>query len=370
MHRPYVKHGGLPGTSGASVSILHVEKRYGPVPAVGGVSLEVTAGEFVSLLGPSGSGKTTILMLIAGFEAPDSGAIVVGGRDVTDVPANRRNIGMVFQRYALFPHMTVAENIGFPLKMRRIARREIAARVEEALALVRLEGYGGRLPAHLSGGQQQRVALARAIVFRPPILLMDEPLAALDKKLRQAVQLELKRLQKDLGLTVVYVTHDQEEALTMSDRIAVLNRGRVEQVGRPEELYETPANAFVADFIGETNFLRGEVIALENAVCAVRVHPNAIVCAQAAAELAPGMAARVAVRPERVRLGPSGTGLSGTVTDRVYGGATVTYVVRVAPAIELMARCSGGAWAGWEIGEHVGVSWQPQEARTYRAPAP
>jgi mannopine transport system ATP-binding protein len=345
-----------------AVSIQAVEKRYGAVPAVCGVTLEAKAGEFLSLLGPSGSGKTTILMMIAGFEIPDAGAIAIGSRDVTHTPANRRGVGMVFQRYALFPHMTVADNIAFPLRMRAMASRDIATRVDEALALVRLEGYGQRRPGELSGGQQQRVALARATVFRPPVLLMDEPLAALDKKLRQAMQLEVRRLQRQLGITVLYVTHDQEEALTMSDRIAVLNDGRLEQVGSPEDLYERPASAFVADFIGETNFLYGEVVSVEDQQCSVRLANGAVVRGAAAEpQLVVGKAARLAVRPERLLLDAAGP-LEGVIAERIYAGAVVTYAVSLTPDCTCMIRGGGDHRI---IGERVRLGWSARDARVY-----
>jgi spermidine/putrescine ABC transporter ATP-binding subunit len=356
--------------AGASIGLSQVEKHYGPVRAVGGISLEARAGEFLSLLGPSGSGKTTILMMVAGFETPDVGSIAVGGRDVTHVPANRRNVGMVFQRYALFPHMTVAENIAFPLKMRGTPRGAIAARVDEALALVRLDGYAARLPSQLSGGQQQRVALARAIVFHPPVLLMDEPLAALDRKLRQAMQLEVRRLQKKLGLTVLYVTHDQEEALTMSDRIAVLRDGCLEQIGSPEDLYENPASPFVAEFIGESNFVAGDVVGMSDGICRLRIASGLAVCGRAAGNgLAPGSAARLAVRPERLHLAAAGEGLEGTIVDRVYVGAVVNHVVRIDAQLDLTARLPGPAAHPWRIGQRVRVSWQPGDARVYSAKA-
>lgn len=244
---------------GARLELRALTKRYGSVVAADDVTLDIAPGEFITLLGPSGSGKTTTLMMVAGFVLPTSGQILVNGEDIAFRPPHKRNIGMVFQNYALFPHMTVAENIAFPLKMRKWPGDRIRSAVEEALALVRLSGYGERHPRQLSGGQQQRVALARALVFRPPVLLMDEPLGALDKKLREEMQLEIKHIQQEVGITTIYVTHDQEEALTMSDRIAVMNHGRIAQVGTPTELYERPANAFVADFLGESNFLTGEV---------------------------------------------------------------------------------------------------------------
>ena len=239
---------------GASVALTDLEKRFDRTNAVDGVSLDVRSGEFLTLLGPSGSGKTTTLMMIAGFETPTAGDIAIDGKSVVAMPPYRRNIGMVFQSYALFPHLTVADNIGFPLKQRGVPKDERARLVAEALELVHLPGYGSRYPRQLSGGQQQRVAVARAVVFKPRLLLMDEPLGALDKQLRENLQLEMRHLHADLGITFIYVTHDQEEALTMSDRIAVMNDGKVAQVGRPEDLYDRPTSRFVAGFIGESNF--------------------------------------------------------------------------------------------------------------------
>ena len=243
-----------------AVAVTNVSKRYGrDVLAVDDVSLAVRKGEFLTLLGPSGSGKTTLLKMIAGFLAPTSGSLAIEGRDVSRVPAHKRNIGMVFQNYALFPHLSVADNLAFPLKMRRVRPDEIKRRVQAALELVRLGGLGGRLPKQLSGGQQQRVALARAVVYEPSVLLMDEPLGALDKRLREELQLEIKALHQDLGITVLYVTHDQEEALVMSDRIAIFREGTIEQLGSGEDLYRRPTSTFVAAFMGESNILHGEV---------------------------------------------------------------------------------------------------------------
>ncbi|MFS2055086.1 ABC transporter ATP-binding protein, partial [Variovorax sp. CT11-76] len=244
---------------GAGIEIRGLAKRFGAVRAVDDVSLSVQPGEFLALLGPSGSGKTSILMSIAGFELPDAGSIAIDGRDVTYLPASQRNLGMVFQKYTLFPHLSVLDNVAFGLKMRGVARAERHRLAEQALATVRLEGYGKRMPAQLSGGQQQRVALARAIVYKPKVLLMDEPLSALDKNLREEMQLEIKRLQSQLGITVVFVTHDQGEALTMADRVAILNQGRIQQLDAPKALYERPRTRFVAGFIGETNFMPAEI---------------------------------------------------------------------------------------------------------------
>ena len=352
---------------GLRVGIAGVWRRYGAVDAVAGVSLEAAAGEFVSLLGPSGSGKTTLLMMLAGFEQPDAGAITVGDRDVTHVPPNKRDIAMVFQRYALFPHKTVADNIAFPLRMRGVGRAERDRRVRDALAMVRLPEHGARKPAELSGGQQQRVALARAIVFDPPVILMDEPLGALDKKLRTHMQVELKQLQRRLGATVIYVTHDQEEALAMSDRVAVMRHGKLMQVGSPRTLYDAPANAFVADFLGEMNFCPGIVAAVADGLCAIDVAGGQVRAANAHG-LRPGDAARVAVRPEALRVGLAGEGLPGRVGPVAFNGASVAVLVELRDGT--MLRAAVGARsdaAGLRPGEVVGVSWPPQEAHAFAA---
>jgi putative spermidine/putrescine transport system ATP-binding protein len=245
--------------AGAAIQLDHISRQYGAVIAVAEVNLAIERGEFITFLGPSGSGKTTCLMMLAGFEQPDRGEIYIDGQPVVRMPPYRRNIGMVFQNYALFPHMTVAENIGFPLRQRGLDRVAIRGRVAETLGLVRMGGYEGRYPRQLSGGQQQRVAIARAVIFRPRVLLMDEPLSALDKKLREEMQYEIKGLHERLGITFVYVTHDQHEALVMSDRIVVMDQGRVAQVGTPTEIYDRPTSRFVAAFVGESNFLDGTV---------------------------------------------------------------------------------------------------------------
>mgnify|MGYP001590440586 CR=1 FL=1 len=244
-------------TARPALVLRGLAKYFGDVPAVDGVDLEVRQGEFITMLGPSGSGKTTTLRMIAGFTLQSGGTIEIDGVDMSHVPPHRRDVGMIFQNYALFPHMTAAENIAFPLQMRRVGRPEIKRRVADALALVKLEGFGERYPRQLSGGQQQRIAFARAVVFNPRLLLMDEPLGALDKKLREALQLEVMHISRQLGATVVYVTHDQEEALVMSDRIAIFSKGKIEQLGSGEDLYDRPVSLFVADFIGESNILRG-----------------------------------------------------------------------------------------------------------------
>ena len=318
----------------AAIKLDQVTKTFdGRVMAVDAVTLDIAAGEFFSLLGPSGCGKTTSLRMIAGFEHPDSGRVHVGGKDITDLPVHRRDMGMVFQSYALFPHRTVAENVAFGLRMREVPKPEIERRVAAALAQVALTGFETRKPGQLSGGQQQRVALARALVVEPPVLLCDEPLGALDRKLRQQMQFELKELQKRLGVTLVFVTHDQEEALAMSDRIAVMNGGKVEQVGTPTEIYERPRTRFVADFIGEINILEG------------------------------GGPLR-ALRPEKIRLvAAEGARLSGTVeTSNYLGGSTL---LRVQPAngpSMLVRETHAGERASRAPGDAVGLAWNDSDA--------
>jgi putative spermidine/putrescine transport system ATP-binding protein len=291
--------------------LVDVSKSFGDVQAVDGISLDINAGEFFALLGPSGSGKTTCLRMVAGFERPSDGWIWLAGRDVTDDPPFAREVNTVFQDYALFPHMSVADNIGYGLRVRGMRKADRASRVDEALRTVRLEGYGDRRPAQLSGGQRQRVALARALVKRPRVLLLDEPLGALDRKLREEMQVELKGLQRELGITFVFVTHDQDEALTMSDRIAVFNKGRLEQVGTPADIYDRPSTSFVADFIGTSNIVEG---------------------AQATAIF--GAPETASLRPERIRLAPPNhavpdgdSATTGTVADLVNAGATTRWVV-------------------------------------------
>lgn len=358
---------------GLAVSISSVSRHYGPSCAVDNVSLEVQAGEFFSLLGPSGSGKTTLLMMLAGFDDPSSGRIVVGDRDLTGVPANMRNIGMVFQKYALFPHMNVADNIAFPLRMRGLPSAERKERVRHALAMVQLEGYEARMPSQLSGGQQQRIALARAIVFNPPVVLMDEPLGALDKKLRQHLQIEIKQLQERIGATVIYVTHDQEEALTMSDRIAVLNHGQLMQLGRPKELYYNPANAFVADFLGEMNFVPGEVVGFVRDEYQIRAGGELVTAhAPQGLTLEAGKKVRIAVRPERVRLLPEGEAegcasrLWGHVVQFVFNGPSLTVIVELdhGPTVKANVN-SQSRTAELQVGDAVTVEWSATDAYAY-----
>ena len=346
----------------ASIRIDGVTKTFdGRVMAVDDVTLEIAAGEFFSLLGPSGCGKTTTLRLIAGFETADAGRIVVGGRDITDLPAHKRDMGMVFQSYALFPHRTVAENVAFGLRMRGLPRAEIAERVASALKQVALDGYEARRPSQLSGGQQQRVALARAVVIRPAVLLCDEPLGALDRKLRQSMQFELKQLQKDLGVTLVFVTHDQEEALAMSDRIAVMNAGKVEQVGAPQEIYDRPRTRFVADFIGEINMFEGAW----SGGRFVMGHGRALPAASASGRTGSGM---IAVRPEKTRLvGEIDGALGGRIESANFLGGHVLYRVVTDEGRAVLAKEQNVGDSGRKVGDRVGVAWMPSDAVSLEA---
>ncbi|MVT55897.1 polyamine ABC transporter ATP-binding protein [Bradyrhizobium yuanmingense] len=349
---------------GASVSLVNLEKRYGRVAAVGGVSLDIQSGEFLTLLGPSGSGKTTTLMMIAGFESPTAGDIAIDGASIVAVPPYRRNIGMVFQNYALFPHLTVAENVDFPLKQRGVPKAERSKLVREALDLVRLPGYGERHPRQLSGGQQQRVAVARAVVFKPRLLLLDEPLGALDKQLRENLQIEMRRLHAELGITFVLVTHDQDEALTMSDRIAVMNDGRVAQIGRPEDLYDRPCSHFVASFIGQSNFLPAVVCGLEEGVVVVKCQG---ILMRAVSSQPPALGAEVTVtmRPERLRFadtsvetGPLANLMSATVLEAAFAGERCRYLLKSdCGASIVLKEASGATIRRRGVGERTEIVW-------------
>jgi putative spermidine/putrescine transport system ATP-binding protein len=298
------------------VRLEGVQKSYdGEELVVKGLDLEIAAGEFLTLLGPSGSGKTTTLMMLAGFEAPTTGTIWLGERKLNNLPPHKRGIGVVFQNYALFPHMTIAENIGYPLKVRRMAKPEILERVNRALDMVQLGGLGQRRPGQLSGGQQQRVALARALVFEPQLVLMDEPLGALDRQLREQMQIEIKHLHDRLNVTIVYVTHDQGEALTMSDRVAVFNDGVIQQIDAPGELYENPCNSFVAGFVGENNALDGVVTEIEGEHCVVTLDSGARVLARPINVDAPGAQTTLSIRPERVSLSEVAPASDTTASD-------------------------------------------------------
>ncbi|MBV9975343.1 MAG: ABC transporter ATP-binding protein [Hyphomicrobiales bacterium] len=352
------------------VEFIEVEKIYaGHVVAVRRLDLEVRRGEFLTFLGPSGSGKTTTLNMLAGFERPTRGTIMLEGRSVDRLPPYERNIGMVFQNYALFPHMTVAENVAFPLSVRKIAKPDIASRVRRALEMVRLDMFGDRRPAQLSGGQQQRVALARALVYQPSLILMDEPLGALDKKLREHMQIELKQLHDQLGVTVVYVTHDQSEALTMSDRVAVFESGALAQIGKPDALYKEPADAFVANFIGENNTLEGTVEQLSKSTCVVRLGDSSHVKATPVGAMRLGDEAKLTIRPEQIRLidaaSDESTRLEGKVEGRIYLGDHQRLLVRLGNGQELMVKVP--ADESFHAGAPLMLSWSPADCRAFPA---
>jgi putative spermidine/putrescine transport system ATP-binding protein len=323
-----------------AIELTALRKSFGPVEAVAGIDLEIADGEFFSMLGPSGSGKTTVLRMIAGFELPTAGTVALSGRDVTRLAPFERDVNTVFQDYALFPHMSVQENVEYGLRVRKVARRDRRSRAAAALESVRLSGFGDRKPSEMSGGQRQRVALARALVNRPKVLLLDEPLGALDLKLREQMQVELKQIQRDVGITFVFVTHDQDEALTMSDRVAVFDNGRICQVGTPEEVYERPATPFVAGFVGTSNLLTGSV----------------------AAQLI-GRDGTFSVRPEKIVLAPSGT--PGTVAEVIYAGPITRYVVDLDAGARMVVveqnQRTGSASSLSELrGKSVFLSWQPE----------
>lgn len=357
-------------TPSADVSVAEITIAYGDTVPVRDLSLDIRAGEFLSLLGPSGCGKTTTLRAVAGFVTPVAGDIRIGGQSVINVPPNRRSIGMVYQDYALFPHMTVTDNIAFGMKMRGFPRAEIARRVPQLLAQLQLSTFGARYPKQLSGGQQQRVALARALAFHPGVLLLDEPLAALDKQLRNDMQFELRKLQREVGITTIFVTHDQEEALSLSDRIAVLHEGRILQVGTPHEVYKFPCCRFVAEFVGEANMLPGAIVGSgRDAVLQI----DGLQGTHRLSAAHESGAVSVLLRPEKLRLHTAGetvpshhNALRGRVSNSVFVGTSLKYQVRIESGRVLRVDSHGDREQPADIGEDVALSWLADDARIYR----
>jgi putative spermidine/putrescine transport system ATP-binding protein len=351
------------------VSFRDVKKSYdGETLVVKGLSLDIRKGEFLTLLGPSGSGKTTSLMMLAGFEVPTSGQISVAGRDLTHLPPHKRDIGMVFQNYALFPHMSVAENVAFPLQARRRPKPEIAARVAGALSRVRMDAFAQRRPAQLSGGQQQRVALARALVFEPTLVLMDEPLGALDKQLREHMQMEIRHLHEELGITVIYVTHDQDEALAMSDRIAVFNSGVVEQIGTAREIYEAPQTGFVSSFVGENNHLHGRVESRAPDGRTIVAAAGASIIATAVGDLPEGSPVLLSLRPERIVVKahdrPLDNAVPAKVSEIVYFGDHVRLRCRLSLGDFLTVKmANAGSLGDRKAGDELVLGWQAADCR-------
>ncbi len=341
-----------------------IAKSYGATQALHPLDLEVRPGEFLTLLGPSGSGKSTLLNIAAGHMAPDAGSVMVDGVDVTRLPPRRRNIGMVFQNFALFPHMTVFDNVAYGLRARKVSTTEITRRVSEMLELVQLGGYSARRISQLSGGQQQRVALARSLIIEPDVLLLDEPMGALDRQLRKRLQLEIRRLHQRIGRTMIYVTHDQEEALVMSDRVAVFRDGRLEQIGTSRELYDKPRNTFVAAFLGESNLLAGTVTAIEPGRASVR-HAGIPMEIWAPADdgLVVGQAASVLVRPETLSLVAPGDGLPGEIVEVVYLGEMQSMRVRLRDRSSMTVREVGNMHKDLKLGDQVGLRWDADKAR-------
>lgn len=354
--------GSMAGGDGAAVRFDAVTKRFSNVIALDNVSLAIGRGEFMTLLGPSGCGKTTLLKLAAGFLGPDSGSIAIDGKCVNDVPTYKREIGMMFQNYALFPHMNVAENVAYGLKSRRVPRHECRRRVAEALALVKLTGMEGRKPRQLSGGQQQRVALARALVINPTVLLLDEPFSALDKNLRASMQVELREIQRKLGLTTIFVTHDQSEALSLSDRMAVMSEGQIRQLGTPVEVYRRPSDRFVASFVGDTNRLRGQFLGVEAADALIALGTMHLkVPSEPLSDVRPSGSVDLFVRPEHLHIVPAGEPgtMTGKVLAQVYHGGHVDLQIecRAFGQDRLLVRSVGDhALARWPLGSQVGIS--------------
>ena len=364
----------MTATTDKFVVFDRVQKSYdGETLVVKDLNLAIGKGEFLTMLGPSGSGKTTCLMMLAGFETATHGEILLDGKPINNIPPHKRGIGMVFQNYALFPHMSVAENLAFPLEVRKMDKPTREAKVKRALDMVQMGDFGGRRPAQLSGGQQQRVALARALVFEPELVLMDEPLGALDKQLREHMQFEITKLAHDLGITTVYVTHDQTEALTMSDRVAVFDDGRIQQLAPPDKLYEEPENSFVAQFIGENNTLNGTVETINGGLCTVKLDSGEIIDAKAVNVSKPGDKTLVSIRPERVefnkdRLMPGAHTLKAEVLEFIYMGDIFRTRLRVAGHDDFVVKTRNAPdQARLTPGTQLEIGWLPQDCRALDA---
>jgi spermidine/putrescine ABC transporter ATP-binding subunit len=360
-----------PNGEDIAVALDGVTKRFGSVIALDNVSLQVRRGELITLLGPSGCGKTTLLNLVAGFLMPERGEIAIDGARVTDVPTYRRQIGIMFQSYALFPHMTVAGNVGYGLKMRRIAKPEIARRVADTLALIKLDGLDDRKPRQLSGGQQQRVALARALVIRPKVLLLDEPFSALDRNLRASMQFEVKEIVRKLGVTTIFVTHDQSEALSLSDRIAVIAQGRIRQLGTADDIYRRPADRFVASFVGDVNVLRARIEHVAGAVATVAIGPMQVEVPSPMLEgAAAGTMVDVFLRPEELRIAEAGAAVAahGIVATQIYQGGHVDLYVEVPEAVtgRVLLRVPGHEGMRWPAGARVNIALATHQAIAFR----
>ena len=364
-------------TPKGNIDLKNVTKCFGDTVAVNSVSLEIGGGEFFSLLGPSGCGKTTTLRMIGGFDHPTSGEIFINGVAIGHTPPYRLDVNTVFQSYALFPHKTVAQNVGFGLKMRNVSKRQIEAQVNEFLEMVRLPGYGDRKPSELSGGEKQRVALARALINRPSILLLDEPLAALDLKLRKQMQLELKELQREVGITFVYVTHDQGEAFALSDRMAIMNEGVVCQIGSASEIYDEPNSRFVADFTGTSNFFDGRLLAIEGDRARMRLHNYSDVefVGRHNRDLREGDAVTMAIRPERIYLTTqlkenSRNRIKGFIRDEMYLGAIIQYTLEASDGMSVIAyqqNLGEGQENRWQTGDSVYLTWQSEHATVFKS---
>ncbi len=349
------------------VKFENVDKSYdGKVLVVKNLQLDIAEGEFITMLGPSGSGKTTCLMMLAGFETPTNGEIYLGGRAISSIPPHKRGIGMVFQNYALFPHMTVYENLAFPLRVRKIPKDEADKKIDKALSMVSLQGFASRMPGQLSGGQQQRVAVARSLVFDPQLVLMDEPLGALDKNLRESMQYEIKHIHESIGVTVVYVTHDQSEALTMSNRIAVFNDGKVQQLSSPDELYEKPVNSFVAEFIGENNTFNGEVSDISGGKCKVKLS-NAEITANPISVKSKGERTKVSLRPERALINPKDKMdniHNGKIEEVIYHGDHTRVRINLLGNPEFILKVpNSSANLDIKLGNEIKIGWNSEDAR-------